>query len=214
MGAAHVGTMGTQDSRTLRFDEGRAKLGALTEGTSLWQSCMSCPAGKNQGHSMQDDSEDGMLAAALSNCRGCAARPRDARVDRMEAMLRELFAIQDLNSNGLLEESELIDLNIRIAQLHHGDDVDVQEVAEKYCRLFRLNLQPEGKPISFRKYRDYMRQVLTELDADMTSQEMIVEQFIAEATLARAVSQRQFGAISPVGFSPTRWPTLSLVGCT
>ena len=47
------------------------------------------------------------------------------------------FKLQDLNSNGWLEESELIELNEIIAVLHHGDDVDREVLQAKYRQLYR-----------------------------------------------------------------------------
>lgn len=50
---------------------------------------------------------------------------------------RDRFNLQDLNSNGLLEESELIELNQIIAVLHYGADVDRGLLQKKYRNLFR-----------------------------------------------------------------------------
>lgn len=50
---------------------------------------------------------------------------------------RDRFNLQDLNSNGLLEESELIELNEIIAVLHYGADVDRGLLQKKYRNLFR-----------------------------------------------------------------------------
>ena len=47
------------------------------------------------------------------------------------------FKLQDLNSNGWLEELELIELNEIIAVLHHGDDVDREVLQAKYRQLYR-----------------------------------------------------------------------------
>ncbi|CAJ1340025.1 unnamed protein product [Effrenium voratum] len=99
-------------------------------------------------------------------------------------LLRELFELQDLNSNGFLEESELIELNLIIASLHYGN-VDDALLHKKYQALFRQNLDPHGKPVPFRIFRQHMMKVLDDHDPDTIAQEMIVEQFIAEAQLAR-----------------------------
>ncbi|CAE7225084.1 kif19 [Symbiodinium natans] len=102
-------------------------------------------------------------------------------------LLRELFDLQDLDSNGLLEESELIELNIVIATLHYGRDIDRDMLHKKYQSLFRQRLDPFGRGVGFRTFLEYMTQVLVDYDKDMAAQEMIVEQFIAEANLARAL---------------------------
>ncbi|CAK9089719.1 unnamed protein product [Durusdinium trenchii] len=100
------------------------------------------------------------------------------------SLLQDLFNLQDLNSNGLLEESELIELNEIIAILHYGE-VDRALLHTKYRNLFRQNLDPCGKPVSFSTFQKHMTKVLADYDADALAQEMIVEQFIAEAQLAR-----------------------------
>ena len=47
------------------------------------------------------------------------------------------FNLQDLNSNGFLEESELIELNEFIAVLHYGTDFDRDLLEKKYRKIFR-----------------------------------------------------------------------------
>merc|ERR1711977_717521 len=70
--------------------------------------------------------------------------------------------------------------------LHYGKDVDRATITAKYQDLFRRGLDPQGNPVPFPTFRRYMTDVLTELDEDMLAQEMIMEQFIAEAVAARA----------------------------
>lgn len=98
-----------------------------------------------------------------------------------------LFSLHDLNGNGVLEESELVQLNSKVAMLHYGKDADLVAVKEKYRALFRDKLDPDGKPASYAVFRRYVLQVLDRLDPDPLAQEMIVEQFAAEARSARAV---------------------------
>merc|ERR1719499_1332019 len=71
--------------------------------------------------------------------------------------------------------------------LHYGTDTDVLAVKAKYKQLFREKLDPTGRPVSFSVFRRYVAQVLHALDPDPLAQEMIVEQFAAEARSARAV---------------------------
>lgn len=99
--------------------------------------------------------------------------------------MAELFSLHDLNGNGLLEESELVQLNERIAILHHGAETDTEEVREKYSNLFRDKLDPDGKPVPFETFRAYACEVLNGLDTDFLAQEMILEQFVAEARSGR-----------------------------
>jgi hypothetical protein len=103
----------------------------------------------------------------------------------IELLLKELFRLHDLNRDGLLEELELIQLNKKIAMLHHGEDVDKKEVAERFHTLFRSKLDPLGRPVSFPVFRDYMKGVLREIDRNPIAQNMILEQFIAEADSAQ-----------------------------
>ncbi|CAE8656400.1 unnamed protein product, partial [Polarella glacialis] len=92
----------------------------------------------------------------------------------------------DLNKNGVLEEIELIKLNEKIAMLHYGKDVDKGEVRDKYRNHFREHLDPDGKPVSYDRFREYLVGILAQIDVDPRAQEMILEQWIAEAESARA----------------------------
>jgi hypothetical protein len=106
---------------------------------------------------------------------------------RLEELVLELFALQDLNSDGVLQEKELVQLNVKIAMLHYGKDVDTESVKNKYHNLFRERLDSEGRPVPVATFRNYVFQVLKELDPDLAAQEMILEQFIEEARSARGV---------------------------
>jgi len=104
---------------------------------------------------------------------------------RNRMLLRELFALQDLNSDGVLDETELVMLNERIAVLHYGSNVDRAALRAKYSALFRAHLDADGRPIAFQKFSQYMMEVLHAVDPDPFAQEMILEQFILEAAAAR-----------------------------
>ncbi|CAK0856638.1 unnamed protein product [Prorocentrum cordatum] len=106
--------------------------------------------------------------------------------ETLEEMLQELFRLHDLNGNGALEEEELVQLNSKVAMLHHGRDSDLEAVKAKYRALFREKLDPLGRPVGYATFRGYVQQVLQGLDRNLTAQEMIVEQFVAEAGSARA----------------------------
>jgi hypothetical protein len=95
--------------------------------------------------------------------------------------------LHDLNGDGVLEESELIRLNETVAQLHQGDRADSEAVEVKYRALFRSKFDPEGRPVPLSTFRAYIVELLSELDSQEDAQEMILEQFIAEAGLARHV---------------------------
>mmetsp|Transcript_66530 Transcript_66530/g.171224 ORF Transcript_66530/g.171224 Transcript_66530/m.171224 type:complete len:223 (+) Transcript_66530:175-843(+) len=103
---------------------------------------------------------------------------------RIEDLVKELFTVHDLNGNGMLEEMELVTLNEKIAVLHHGQDLDTTEVRQKYKALFRSKLDPEGKPVPFQTFRVYAHEVLEGMDTDPEAQELILEQFVAEARSA------------------------------
>jgi len=104
---------------------------------------------------------------------------------KLEPLVKELFELQDLNKNGVLEEDELIKLNQKIAMLHHGKDTDSGAVKKHYKELFRSKLDPNGDPVPFSTFRGYMMGMLDEMDRDKVAQELIMEQFIAEARSGR-----------------------------
>lgn len=106
--------------------------------------------------------------------------------NRLEDLFLELFRLHDLDGDGALEESELIHLNEQIAVLHHGPEADLCDVRLKYRELFRTRLDPEGSGIvHYKAFEKYAREVLDRLDPDTEAQEMILEQFVAEARSAR-----------------------------
>ncbi|CAK8988313.1 unnamed protein product [Durusdinium trenchii] len=105
------------------------------------------------------------------------------RSKRMEEMMQELFRLQDLNQNGMLEEAELLKLNEKIAILHGAD---VAAAQRRFSQIFRSELDPEGRPITFSRFRRYMFRMLDSMDPDEPTQAMIMDQFIAEADLAIA----------------------------
>lgn len=118
--------------------------------------------------------------------------------------MQELFRLQDLKDDGVLEEEELIKLNEKISMLHYGKDVDKSAVRAKFRELFRSRLDSAGHPVAYPRFREYMLQVLREVDTDPRAQEMILEQFIAEAQSARAVFYHQsFASASDFPFMPT-----------
>mmetsp|Transcript_64015 Transcript_64015/g.103519 ORF Transcript_64015/g.103519 Transcript_64015/m.103519 type:complete len:301 (+) Transcript_64015:32-934(+) len=120
---------------------------------------------------------------------GCKSQSRRTDVynhGNLEKLLQELFYAHDLNKNGVLEELELVQLNKKIALLHHGKDVNLEEVKEKYQTMFRQQLSVEGQPVPWAVFRRYMFEVLEDLDpGSINSQEMIVEQWLTEARAAR-----------------------------
>merc|ERR1711972_341515 len=67
------------------------------------------------------------------------------------------------------------------------DSRDVENVQRKFSGLFREKLDPEGRPVPYAKFRTYMLEMLDEIDRNEVAQEMLVEQFLAEARLARTV---------------------------
>ncbi|CAJ1434562.1 unnamed protein product [Effrenium voratum] len=119
------------------------------------------------------------------NCEG--ERNRSILSSRLLGLLEELFAAHDLNKNGLLEELELIQLNKKIVLLHHGRNADMEAVKAKYQDLFRRKLNAQGDAVPFSIFKAYMSQVLVEVDPDPAAQEMMLEQWLAEAQAARAL---------------------------
>eukprot|EP00927_Polykrikos_kofoidii_P048598 TRINITY_DN4284_c0_g1_i1.p1 TRINITY_DN4284_c0_g1~~TRINITY_DN4284_c0_g1_i1.p1 ORF type:complete len:225 (+),score=32.84 TRINITY_DN4284_c0_g1_i1:65-739(+) len=105
----------------------------------------------------------------------------EALVARREALVLDLFNLHDLNKNGVLEEEELIKLNEKIAMLHYGKDTDKDAIRTKFRDLFRAKLDPNGQPVPFETFRTYMLETLFVLDRDPRAQDLIMDQFIAEA---------------------------------
>mmetsp|Transcript_34939 Transcript_34939/g.99777 ORF Transcript_34939/g.99777 Transcript_34939/m.99777 type:complete len:226 (-) Transcript_34939:90-767(-) len=141
----------------------------LCTGVDAWE-CLPCP---------EEHPQSPALAKTGSR------RRREVAPERLDELTKELFRLHDLNDNGLLEELELIKLNEKIAILHHGKDTDVREVREKYRSLFRSKLDPHGLPVPFEIFHAYTREMVDSLDTDPEAQEMILEQFVAEANSGR-----------------------------
>eukprot|EP00419_Tripos_fusus_P027565 CAMPEP_0172708646 /NCGR_PEP_ID=MMETSP1074-20121228/51709_1 /TAXON_ID=2916 /ORGANISM="Ceratium fusus, Strain PA161109" /LENGTH=275 /DNA_ID=CAMNT_0013531667 /DNA_START=61 /DNA_END=888 /DNA_ORIENTATION=+ len=111
------------------------------------------------------------------------------RDHELENLLHQLFVLHDLRKNDLLEERELVLLNRKIAIAHYGEDINKEELTMKYQELFRTRLaeSDEQRAVPYARFRCYMLDVLNKLDSDRDSQRNIVEQFIAEASLGRAL---------------------------
>jgi len=118
---------------------------------------------------------------------GTSGRPEFLRGDFLEGLLLKLFCLHDLNCNGLLEELELVWLNEKIAVLHHGHDIDLAKIKAKYSGLFRSKLDRNGYAVPYTTFRDYTLTCLDLLDPHEQAQEMIMEQFVAEADMVRHV---------------------------
>mmetsp|Transcript_59335 Transcript_59335/g.117580 ORF Transcript_59335/g.117580 Transcript_59335/m.117580 type:complete len:291 (-) Transcript_59335:622-1494(-) len=155
-----------------------------------WRLPLSCAA----AHAMQDDRAtqmellptlNGDAHASFTVCSDSAPYSDH----ELEHLLHQLFVHQDLDNNGMLEERELVLLNRNIAIAHYGPDVDEEELRAKYQDLFRTRLAggDEQRAVPYARFRCYMLDVLKELDSDCDAQKMIVEQFIAEASLGRKV---------------------------
>lgn len=116
--------------------------------------------------------------------KGQAAPSNEVSVKRLEDLIHRLFQAHDMNKNGYLEECELVTLNVKIALLHQGQDADVSEVRQRYKELFRQKLDAQGRPVPFSVFRTYALEFLDDLDSDPEAQELILEQFVAEALSA------------------------------
>lgn len=104
---------------------------------------------------------------------------------RVETLMEQLFRAHDLLGDGVLHEEELIKLNEKIQKLHIGKDADMGPVRSKFKTMFRVHLDPNGSPVPYTTYRNYMHKVLSSYDADVASQEAMLEQFLAEALSGR-----------------------------
>lgn len=116
--------------------------------------------------------------------------PRTSSQDKVELLLQELFRLHDLKNNGMLEEGELIKMNEKVSLLHYGKEgTDKAAIQEKYRGIFRKQLNPAGEPVPFATFAKYMTEVLDEIDRNPDAQIMMLEQFCAEAELARGTFQ-------------------------
>jgi len=134
--------------------------------------------------------EFGVSRDCMGGCGMAAPQERtrksqDNLTEKLAALVGELFSLQDLNSDGVLDEQELVKLNEKIAMLHYGKDIDRNAVKEKYRSVFREHLDAEGRPVPMAVFSRYVQKVLHEVDPDPAAQELILEQFIAEAQSGR-----------------------------
>jgi hypothetical protein len=106
-----------------------------------------------------------------------------------------------LRGDGILEEAELVQLNEQIAFLHQGPSFDVSHVRETYSTLFRSALSPDGSPVTCEVFCAYTRKVLEGLDSDRNAQEMILEQWVAEAQVCKDL----FGEATGKEVDPAAW---------
>lgn len=127
---------------------------------------------------------DEMLLRSFGDVHADGARASTQRGSRIERQMLELFRLHDLNGNGFLEEVELVKLNEKIAILHRGVETDRGEVRRRYSGIFRHRLDSKGLPVPYTTFRTYMFKLMDDIDPDEPTQEMIMQQFIAEADLA------------------------------
>jgi hypothetical protein len=127
------------------------------------------------------------------------AKMEDEQKQRLALLAGDLFSLQDLDSNGLLSEKELVKLNIKIAVLHYGEHTNKQAVEAKYQAMFRDRLDSEGRPVPLSVFQSYVSQMLDNIDPDLVAQEMMLEQFIREAACARnLLSSRSFRSLADI----------------
>eukprot|EP00439_Symbiodinium_sp_Y106_P045084 s1206_g5.t1 len=67
--------------------------------------------------------------------------------------------------------------------------------------MFREKLNPDGHAIQFGCFRKHLRGVLNNLDTDVLAQKMILEQFVAEAAVAREVRSQELEALHQSGLT-------------
>jgi hypothetical protein len=101
---------------------------------------------------------------------------------KLEALIRQLFNAQDLNSDGVLEEAELAQLNEKIARLRYGTASNAVAMRTKGRAIFRDRLDAFGRPVPYPTFRKYVLEILRDLDPDEAAQEMILQQFITEVS--------------------------------
>lgn len=125
-------------------------------------------------------------AGATSSRSSASSASKAKAQERVEELLQKLFDLHDLKANGVLEEEELIKMNEKVSLLHYGKEkTDKNAIREKFRGVFREQLDPQGRPVPFSVFRNYMQGLLLGVDSDPDAQVMMVEQFIAEAETAR-----------------------------
>ncbi|CAE8629106.1 unnamed protein product, partial [Polarella glacialis] len=134
-----------------------------------------------------EQAQGGYASAPAARQTTAAADRKAAARARVESLLAELFRLQDLKADGVLDQEELIKVNEKISLLHYGKEgTDKVAIREKFRGIFREQLDPHGRPVPYAAFRDYMSQVLMDIDPSPDAQVMMLEQFIAEAESARA----------------------------
>lgn len=152
------------------------------------------------------DSGGSSLAALLAGGFGSSSSAPAPGDDKFEKLLKELFRLHDLDGDGAIGETELVKLNQKIALLHYGTSADKAAVREKFSGIFRRNLDSEGRPVGYPAFREHTVKMLTDLDPSQPAQEMILEQFIAEAELGReAFHDAAFHSMTDAEFLPHLW---------
>lgn len=106
---------------------------------------------------------------------------------RLVKYIGRLFDIHDFNGNGLLDLDELIAINVIIARLRYGNKTDTFAVETRYRNMYWRSLSPSGRPVDRTGFITYTLGVLADMDEDFNAQELIMEQFIAEAEAARNI---------------------------
>jgi len=109
--------------------------------------------------------------------------------ESLEELVWDLFRLHDLDGDGFLSEGELVRINEAISEIHTGsyDKAESSELRAKYEQLFRDQLDPEGRPVPYGKFRDYIIRLVEQYDKHSEAQVMIVEQWVAEAHTARLI---------------------------
>lgn len=143
---------------------------------NLWEACLRCEA------------------TAVLNNDGCSSNngrrsPPLLGQESLEELVWDLFRLHDLDGDGFLSEGELVRINEAISEIHTGsyDKAESSELRAKYEQLFRDQLDPEGRPVPYGKFRDYIIRLVEQYDKHSEAQVMIVEQWVAEAHTARLI---------------------------
>lgn len=184
----------------LRPDGDRTLVGNAFMGMLTGASRLAPPVG-NCGEQCGKDCADKRRAQALPRW---SRQQHEAEV--IEPMLERLFSLQDLDGNGLLSKDALVRLNVKIAQLHHGEDTPTEPVKQKFSALFQASLDGQSRPVPYDTFRSYMLGVIHKLEPDdAIAQEFILDHFIAEAELGRAALSQSSGDRAANGATARDW---------
>jgi hypothetical protein len=96
-----------------------------------------------------------------SNHRALRPVPEEPRHQKLEALIRQLFNLQDLN-HSIIEEADLASLSDRIARIRPGKGFNFAAIRNTGRALFRERLDAFGRPVPYPVFRKCVLRILAE----------------------------------------------------